>query len=150
MKNYILFIFANFSDLEDLEFFCLEHFPQVSVDGLKYVIESNGSCIIIFNSDKDRDELIESLKSTLTLEQIRFYMLFERGSILWAELPDDLSDFIFKPISENVDMFKTKGKKESKIKEKPINLDDVLEKIQNQGIDALSPEEKKFLDDFGN
>lgn len=150
MKNYILFIFANFSDLEDLEFFCLEHFPQVSVDGLKYVIESNGSCIIIFNSDKDRDELIESLKSTLTLEQIRFYMLFERGSILWAELPDDLSDFIFKPISENVDMFKTKGKKEPKIKEKNINLDDVLEKIQNQGIDALSPEEKKFLDDFGN
>jgi hypothetical protein len=150
MKNYILFIFANFSDLEDLEFFCLEHFPQVSVDGLKYVIESNGSCIIIFDSDKEKDELITSLKETLTLDQIRFYMLFERGSILFSELPVDLSDFIFKPISSNVDMFKTKGKKKLKDEEKIVSLDDVLEKIQNEGIDALSPEEKKFLDNFGN
>jgi len=150
MKNYILFIFANFSDLEDLEFFCLEHFPQVSVDGLKYVIESNGSCIIIFNSDKGKDELIESLKETLTLEQIRFYMLFERSSIIFSELPVDLSDFIFKPISTNLDMFKTKVKKEPNIEEKVISLDNILEKIQNDGIDSLSPEEKKFLDDFAN
>jgi hypothetical protein len=150
MKNYILFIFANFSDLEDLEFFCLEHFPQVSVDGLKYVIESNGSCIIIFDSDKGKDELIESLKETLTLEQIRFYMLFERSSIIFSELPVDLSDFIFKPISTNLDMFKTKIKKEPNIEEKVISLDNILEKIQNDGIDSLSPEEKKFLDDFAN
>jgi hypothetical protein len=150
MKNYILFIFANFSDLEDLEFFCLEHFPQVSVDGLKYVIESNGSCIIIFDSDKGKDELIESLKETLTLEQIRFYMLFERSSIIFSELPVDLSDFIFKPISTNLDMFKTKVKKEPNIEEKVISLDNILEKIQNDGIDSLSPEEKKFLDDFAN
>jgi hypothetical protein len=150
MKNYILFIFANFSDLEDLEFFCLEHFPQVSVDGLKYVIESNGSCIIIFDSDKEKDKLIESLKETLTLEQIRFYMLFERSSIIFSELPVDLSDFIFKPISTNLDMFKTKVKKEPNIEEKVISLDNILEKIQNDGIDSLSPEEKKFLDDFAN
>ena len=150
MKNYILFIFANFSDLEDLEFFCLEHFPQVSVDGLKYVIESNGSCIIIFDSDKGKDELIESLKETLTLEQIRFYMLFERSSIIFSELPVDLSDFIFKPISTNLDMFKTKVKKGPNIEEKVISLDNILEKIQNDGIDSLSPEEKKFLDDFAN
>ena len=110
MKNYILFIFANFSDLEDLEYFCLEHFPQVSVDGLKYVIESNGSCIIIFDSNKGKDELIESLKETLTLEQIRFYMLFERSSIIFSELPVDLSDFIFKPISTNLDMLLEKGR----------------------------------------
>jgi hypothetical protein len=148
MKNYILFIFANFSDLEDLEFFCLEHFPQVSVDGLKYVIESNGSCIIIFDSDKGKDELIESLKETLTLEQIRFYMLFERSSIIFSELPVDLSDFIFKPISTNLDM--SKIKKEPNIEEKVISLDNILEKIQNDGIDSLSPEEKKFLDDFAN
>jgi hypothetical protein len=150
MKNYILFIFANFSDLEDLEYFCLEHFPQVSVDGLKYVIESNGSCIIIFDSNKGKDELIESLKETLTLEQIRFYMLFERSSIIFSELPVDLSDFIFKPISTNLDMFKTKIKKEPNIEEKVISLDNILEKIQNDGIDSLSPEEKKFLDDFAN
>jgi hypothetical protein len=42
MKSYILFLFATFPDLEELEFFCLEHFPQISVGGLKYVIESNG------------------------------------------------------------------------------------------------------------
>jgi hypothetical protein len=77
-------------------------------------------------------------------------MLFERSSIIFSELPVDLSDFIFKPISTNLDMFKTKIKKEPNIEEKVISLDNILEKIQNDGIDSLSPEEKKFLDDFAN
>lgn len=150
MKSYILFLFATFPDLEELEFFCLEHFPQISVDGLKYVIESNGNCIIIFDSDKEKDVLIESLNEILSLEHIRFYIIFEKGSIFWAELPKDLNNFIFKPVSIDANAFKTGLKKKMDKEKKALNLDDILEKIQNQGIDALSSEEKKYLDDFGN
>jgi hypothetical protein len=150
MKSYILFLFATFPDLEELEFFCLEHFPQISVNGLKYVIESNGNCIIIFDSDKEKDDLVESLNDILSLDHIRFYIIFEKGSIFWAELPKDLNNFIFKPISTEPNTFKTDTKKKVNDEKKELNLNDVLEKIQNQGIESLLPEEKKFLDDFEN
>jgi hypothetical protein len=150
MKSYILFLFATFPDLEELEFFCLEHFPQISVNGLKYVIESNGNCIIIFDSDKEKDDLVESLNDILSLDHIRFYIIFEKGSIFWAELPKDLNNFIFKPISTEPNTFKTDTKKKANDEKKELNLNDVLEKIQNQGIESLLPEEKKFLDDFEN
>lgn len=148
MKSYILFLFATFPDLEELEFFCLEHFPQISVSGVKYVIESNGNCVIIFDSDKEKDELVESLNEILSLDHIRFYIVFEKGSIFWAELPKDLSNFIFKPVSTDPNTFKTNPKKKLDDEKKELNLNDLLEKIQNQGIDSLSPDEKKFLDDF--
>jgi hypothetical protein len=74
MKTYILFIFASFNDLEDLEFFCFEHFPQLSIGSIKYVIETSGNCIIIFDSDKEKNDLIESLDETL-LKKITFFGL---------------------------------------------------------------------------
>jgi hypothetical protein len=150
MKNYILFLFATFPDLEELEFFCLEHFPQISVGGLKYVIESNGNCIIIFDSDKEKDDLVESLNDILSLEHIRFYIIFEKSAIFWAELPEDLNNFIFKPISTDPNTFKTNTKKPLNNEKTELKLNDVLEKIQNEGIESLLPEEKKFLDDFEN
>jgi hypothetical protein len=150
MKSYILFLFATFPDLEELEFFCLEHFPQISVGGLKYVIESNGNCIIIFDSDKEKDDLVESLNDILSLDHIRFYMIFEKSSIFWAELPKDLNNFIFKPLPTDPNTFKTSRKNKLDDEKKELNLNDVLEKIQNQGIESLLPEEKKFLDDFEN
>jgi hypothetical protein len=34
--------------------------------------------------------------------------------------------------------------------DKKFDLDELLEKIKNQGIDSLSEDEKNFLDRFGN
>lgn len=152
MKTYILFLFASFNDLEDLEFFCFEHFPHVSSGGIKYVIVSNGNSIIIFDSDKEKDDLVKSLHETLSIEQIGFYMIFEREAIFWAELPKELNNFMFKPKETKPEMFKI-NTKDSKIEEKSLDtliLDDILEKIQNEGIDSLSEDEKNFLDNFGN
>lgn len=150
MKTYILFIFASFTDLEELEFFCFEHFPQLSIGSIKYVIESSGNCIIIFDSDKEKDPLIQSLDETLSLDSIRFYMIFEKNSIFWSKLPPDLNKFIFKVQSKNPGMFKVLSDMGKKPLEPQFSLDDILEKIQIEGITSLSPEEKKFLDDFGN
>jgi hypothetical protein len=149
MKTYILFLFASFNDLEDLEFFCFEHFPQIAVGSIKYVIEANGSSVILFDSDKEKDDLTTSLDEILEIEYIRFYMVFEKSSIFWSKIPEDLNNFIFKPQSKNLDMFKVLTKKLNKPPHQTMDLDAILEKIKLNGIDALTPEEKKFLDDFG-
>jgi predicted metal-dependent TIM-barrel fold hydrolase len=145
MKSYILFIYGAFEDHEDLEFFCLEHFTQVSESGVKYVIESLGNCIIIFDSDKDKETLIEDLKKLLDLEHIRFYFIFEKENVFWAEIPEALREFIFKPQNHSHDAFKVSIRKLNK----KFDLDDILEKIQDQGMDSLTEDEKKFLDEFG-
>lgn len=150
MKTYLLFLFASFEDLEDLEFFCFEHFPQIAVGSIKYVIEANGNSVILFESDKDKEDLTASLDEILDLEHIRFYMVFEKSSIFWSKLPEDLNKFIFKPQPKNPDMFKVSTKILNKNSENTLNLDVILDKIKNDGVDSLSPEEKKFLDDFGN
>ena len=150
MKTYILFIFTSFSDLEDLEFFCFEHFPQLAIGSLKYVIESNGNCIIIFDSDREKEDLVKALDETLSLESIRFYMVFEKKSIFWSKLPPDLGKFIFKAQPKAPEMFKVTADMRNSPFGQEFNLDDILEKIQNEGISSLSEDEKKFLDDFGN
>lgn len=145
MKSYILFIYGAFEDHEDLEFFCMEHFTQVSESGVKYVIESLGNCIIIFDSEKDKETLIDDLKKLLDLEHIRFYFIFEKENVFWAEIPEALREFIFKPQNSSHDAFKVSIRK----LDKKFELDDILEKIQDQGIESLSEDEKKFLDGFG-
>ena len=41
MNTYILFIYGNFEDREDIEFFCAEVFPSESIVSVKYIIENN-------------------------------------------------------------------------------------------------------------
>lgn len=145
MNSYILFIYGTFEDHEDLEFFCMEHFTQVSESGIKYVIESLGNCIIIFDSDKDKETLVDDLKKALSIEQIKFYFIFEKDRVFWAELPEGLSDFMFKPKEHTGNPFKITIKR----LDRNFDLDEILEKIQDAGIDSLSEEEKNFLDGFG-
>jgi predicted metal-dependent TIM-barrel fold hydrolase len=145
MKLYILFIFGTFEDHQDLEFFCMEHFTQVSEAGIKYVIESLGNCIIIFESEKDKETLVQDLKKTLDIEHIKFYFLFEKESVYCAEIPEALRDFMFKPQESSHDAFKITIRK----LDKKHDLDEILEKIQDQGMDSLTEDEKKFLDEFG-
>lgn len=145
MKSYILFIFGAFEDHEDLEFFCMEHFSQISDGGIKYVIESLGNCIIMFDSGKEKETLINDLKTTLAIEHIKFYFIFEKNSVFGAELPEAVRDFIFKPQEPGVDMFKITIRKI----DKNMDLDEILEKIHDVGFDSLTEDEKKFLDGFG-
>jgi hypothetical protein len=77
-------------------------------------------------------------------------MVFEKSSIFWSKLPEDLHKFIFKPQPKNPDMFKVSAKILNKNNDQSMSLDNILEKIKMDGIDSLSPEEKKYLDDFGN
>ena len=144
MTSYILFVFADFEDHEDIEYFCTEHFINISEVGVKYVIENTGNCIIIFDTEKTKPELHESITELLKLDHIRFYFLFERSSILSASLPESLKDFIFKPVE--TDSLKLEILRNPST---ALDLDDILDKIETYGIGSLTDEEKNFLDEFG-
>jgi hypothetical protein len=153
MKTYLLFLFANFEDHEDIEFFCLEVLgvsPKVSK--VRFVIEDTSkSIIVIFESESTRKELSEELHNIISMEDVKFYFLFERESIYSANLPIQMKDFMFKPSEEQSSLrleYEKKGKNGEP--DETMDLDNILEKIEQQGLESLTPDEKKFLDSFEN
>lgn len=144
MGSYILFLFGDFEDHDDIEFFCMEHFSDISEKGVKYVIEKGGNCIIIFDTDRPIDDLETKLAVTLSIDQVKFYFLFERSSVITAYIPEQIKDYIFKPLDdENVKIIIPTESHTS------MDLDEILDKIEQQGVNSLTEDEKKFLDQFG-
>jgi hypothetical protein len=136
-----------FEDHEDVEFFCTEVLGDTkSVKSLRYVIENSQNIIVIFDSDTDYYTLSKDLFESLSIENVKFYFLIERDTLVTAHLPAQVKDFIFKPQIENSAMILEYTKKEEDV---PLmDLDEVLEKIEKWGIESLSIEEKNFLDNF--
>jgi hypothetical protein len=147
MKTYVLFIFGSFEDHEDIAFFCTEILSgSTAIKSLKYVIESTHNIIVIFDSELENKELSKELFELLLLDQVKFYFLFERSSLVCAHLPEQVRDFIFKPLPESSAI-----KIEHIINDpEGLDLDNLLDKIEETGIDSLTDEEKKFLDNFEN
>ena len=146
MDSYILFIYGMFDDTEDVEFFCNEVLlNNPVVKKLKFVIENSKNLIVIIDSDVKHDELSKSLHEDLINENVKFYFLFKRDEMVSANLPQEVKEFIFsssKPEHFMVIQYSKVSRVES------LNLDDVLDKIKNEGIDSLTKDEKKFLDNF--
>lgn len=139
MRTYVLFIFGDFEDHDDVVFFINQIFETIpSVSSLNYILEEGKNLILIFDSDKSEGDIMKDLFKSLTIEQIKFYFLFEKEGLVTAKLPKDLKDQVFKP-------------RVKKLIEREVSydLDDLLEKIEKSGIGSLTPEEKKFLDNFG-
>ena len=146
MKTFILFIFGMFEDHEDIEYFCTDILGESSViKSVRFVIENSQNIIVIFDSDLDYKTLANELFSVLTDENIKFYFIFDRDSLVTAHLPHEVKEFIFKPITDNM-IIKMDYSKENA---KPLlDLDQLLDKIEEMGIESLTPEEKNFLDNF--
>jgi hypothetical protein len=137
MKTYLLFIFGSFQDHDDVEFFCTEIFNQSeAIISPKYVIENLNSVIMIFDSEYDYTKLSNEIHTLLNNENIEYYFLFEKEGLVSAHLPKTYNDFIFK--------FKSIKNEEPE----KLELDELLDKIQKSGMDSLTSEEKKFLDNF--
>lgn len=147
MKTFILFIFGTFEDHEDIAFFCTEILgSSTSVKSLKYVIESSQNIIVIFDSEIEHKELSKNLYELLVSDVVKFYFMFERSTLVCAHLPEQIKEFIFKPLPESSAIEINYIKK---IPEQ-MDLDEVLEKIEKMGISSLTDEEKNFLDNFEN
>lgn len=152
MKTFLLFLYGTFEDHEDVEFFCLEVLGESkAVKTVRFVVENNKNIIVIFESDLQRKELSEELHNSLTNEVVKFYFLFERDSIYSANLPVQMKDFIFKPSDEHTSLrieYEKPTSSEGRVKTSDLDLDVILEKIEQSGIESLTEDEKKFLDNF--
>ena len=146
MTSYVLFIYGMFEDIEDVEFYCNEillHNPVVN--GLKFIVENNKNLIVIMDSELPQEHFISEIHKDLIDQNVKFYFMFKREELVSAHLPEQVKKFIFEPVEDSfiqITYSKTPKKTES------LDLDDLLEKIKKEGIDSLTSDEKKFLDDF--
>ncbi len=146
MKTYLLFICGMFEDHEDIEFFCTQILAESKVIGsVRFVIDNPQNIVVVFDSEFDHKNISNELFGLLINDNIKFYFIFDRENLVTAHLPAEVKDFIFKPASDN-NIVRVEYEKHSPI----LDLDQVLEKIEENGIASLTPEEKKFLDNFDN
>jgi hypothetical protein len=148
MNTYVLFIFGMFDDHEDVEYFCTDVIGESKViKSIRFIIENSENIIVIFDSEMEPTEVDRELYTILIDEHIKFYFLFKREDMVTAHLPQQIKDLIFTPTIDNtiirVDYEKNK-------KRETLDLDRLLEKIEESGIESLTTEEKNFLDNFEN
>ena len=148
MNTYVLFIFGMFDDHEDVEYFCTDVIGESKViKSIRFIIENSENIIVIFDSEMEPTVVDRELYTMLIDEHIKFYFIFQRENMVTAHLPQQIKDLIFTPTIDNtiirVDYEKNK-------KREDLDLDRLLEKIEESGIASLTPEEKKFLDNFDN
>ncbi len=145
LKTFTLFIYGTFEDHEEVEYFCMDVMATSSaIKTLRYVIESNNSIIVIFDSNLEHKDLSTELLTFMINDTIKFYLLYPLDSLVTAHLPEKLKDFIFKPkdINFNIKLEFMKSKRNN------FDLDEVLEKIEKTGLKSLTEDEKDFLDNF--
>ena len=149
MKSYLLFIYGVFDDEQDIEFFCLEILGQSPfVSSVRFIIENNQNIIVMFDSNEDNTVLSNEIHLLSKNDSIKFYFIIEKPSLVSVYLPETINDFIFKPSTSDPLMVKVEYEKNTEVQRADLNLDDVLDKIDYYGIESLTPEEKKFLDNF--
>ena len=148
MNTYVLFIFGMFDDHEDVEYFCTDVIGESKViKSIRFIIENSENIIVIFDSEMEPTVVDRELYTMLIDEHIKFYFIFQRENMVTAHLPQQIKDLIFTPTIDNtiirVDYEKNK-------KREDLDLDRLLEKIEESGIESLTIEEKNFLDNFEN
>lgn len=145
MKTYCLFIYGTFDDHEDVEYFCNEVLSELkTVKKIRYAIESSKNVIVVFESDSEHSEISMDVLDIMISEDVKFYFIYPLNTMISAHIPEELKDFIFNPDTENLSLRIEYDKKPKKF----FNLDDVLDKIEKEGLKSLTEEEKKFLDNF--
>jgi hypothetical protein len=146
MKTYILFIFGMFEDQEDVDYFCTQVIGDIPIlKSLRFIVEKQQNIIAIFESDIEEEKLTKELYLLLVNDNVKFYFMFDRDTMITNFLPGEVRNFIFNPHIENV-IIKIDYPKYNNT----LDLDQVLDKIKENGVDSLTPEEKNFLDNFEN
>ena len=152
MKTYFLFLNAFFKTHEESEVFSFDVLGKCSlVKKVRFVMEeSTKNLIIIFESDSPKKELSNELHKILSQETLKFYFLFDRNDIHGAKLPSQMKEFMFKPQEEHTSLIIEYEETTEEKSLKNVDLDTILEKIGEFGIESLTPNEKNFLDNFKN
>lgn len=146
-NSYILFIFGMFEDTEDIEFYCNEVLLEnPAVKSLRFIVENSRNLIVILESDKTQKELSKSIHTDLLDQNVKFYFIFRRDEVVSAHIPEQVKKFIYGDLKDEEKYIMVQYSKSSRVDS--LDLDEVLEKIKNKGMDSLTKDEKKFLDNF--
>lgn len=146
-NSYILFIFGMFEDTEDIEFYCNEVLLEnPAVKSLRFIVENSRNLIVILESDKTQKELSKSIHTDLLDQNVKFYFIFRRDEVVSAHIPEQVKKFIYGDLKDEEKYIMVQYSKSNRADS--LDLDEVLEKIKNKGMDSLTKDEKKFLDNF--
>lgn len=147
MKTYILFTFGDFREWEEILDFITVNFKKIdSLYERKFIIEANKNIFIQFSTDLNEKELANNLYTTLNNSAVKFYFLFNRDNVVSSYLPDSVLQYIFSEDIKNDSYITIEYEKNNEI----LNIDTIIDKIKEVGIDNLTPKEKKFLNNFEN
>lgn len=147
MKTYILFTFGDFREWEEILDFITVNFKKIdSLYERKFIIEANKNIFIQFSTDLNEKELANNLYITLNNSAVKFYFLFNRDNVVSSYLPDSVLQYIFSEDIKNDSYITIEYEKNNEI----LNIDTIIDKIKEVGIDNLTPKEKKFLNNFEN
>jgi hypothetical protein len=133
-----------FDTPEDSENYCRNVINELTyINNIRIIVESSQNIITIFDSEMDEKTLSTELFNVLNGDNVKMYFLFLRDNLITTHIPYDITKFLFNKVEKNIMLidYNKNGVTE-------FNLDDILEKIEVSGIDSLTPNEKKFLDNF--
>ena len=148
MNTYVLFIFGMFDDHEDIEYFCSHVISESkTIESIRFMIENSENIIVSFDSIQEPSKISEDLFPLLIDEHIKFYFIFDMKNLITAHLPQQIKDLLYKQFDDNtivrIDHERIK-------KTIGLDLDNLLEKIKDYGVESLTEDEKNFLDNFKN
>jgi len=135
-----------FDDHEDIEYFCSHVISESkTIESIRFMIENSENIIVIFDSNQEPSKISEDLFPLLIDEHIKFYFIFDRENLITAHLPQQIKDLLYKQLDDNtivrIDHERIK-------KTIGLDLDNLLEKIKDYGVESLTEDEKNFLDNF--
>lgn len=144
MTTYLLFLNGFFKTRKDIEEFSNDFVEGVSTThSLKVFIENKESIILIFDSDDDVEILRNNINGFLSKNEIKSSFMFKKDDLQMVRLPEEVQEIIFSSSPIDSILFL-----EIMAIEKEYNLDEILDKIEKNGIQSLTKDEKKFLDNF--
>lgn len=153
MADYVMFLYSSFNTMEEAQDFCSDVFPGHIASNANFVIEGAQNILVIFDSERPRPEIATELYNILTPDFVKFYFLFEMDKLITANIPESMRDFVF---NRKIKLDETEDKanvmiidfKKNNSPKKELNLDEILEKIDKDGVESLTTEERDFLDNF--
>jgi len=137
-----------FDDHEDIEYFCSHVISESkTIESIRFMIENSENIIVSFDSIQEPSKISEDLFPLLIDEHIKFYFIFDIKNLITAHLPQQIKDLLYKQFDDNTIVRIDHERIKKTIR---LDLDDLLEKIKDYGVESLTEDEKNFLDNFKN